>query len=143
VSITKALRHWMIAAETTRAARPLWPIVRGVDTEFAALDLLAVEALDGLRGFGLARKLDKGETPRTTGFAVGPDVYVGHLSGGAECLGKLLLSGAETQVANEDACGNGKLLSMRTGRAFSPLPQASIKSVSLPCTTHQGHLRVF
>jgi hypothetical protein len=91
----------------SRTFRPPRSVVRGVDPELAAIDLLTIETPDGLGRLRLAGELDEREATRAPGFPVRTDVYVGDLSGGGEGVGELLLGGAETQVANKNLGRNG------------------------------------
>ena len=92
----------LTAGVKARAHRPPWPLVRLVHPQGPSIHLLPVEAANRFCGLRLGRKLYEGEAPRSAGFPVGADMYVRDLTCCAEGFGELLLSGAKTQVANED-----------------------------------------
>lgn len=74
---------------------PPRPILRRIDPQFAAVDLLTVEALDGLGCFRFRRKFDEGKAPRPAGLSISTDVHVLDLPGPGEGVRKLLLRSSE------------------------------------------------
>lgn len=72
---------------------------------------MAVEAFNGLRGGGLVRELDEGETPRSTGGPIHGEKNLGHRTELREQRLQATLCGVEAQVSNKDSCANGELLS--------------------------------
>src|SRR5262249_29889677 len=67
----------------------------------AAVELAAVQLLDGCRGLFRCAELHERETPRATGVAVGRNRYVQHLADRREELADLFLPGVEAEIADE------------------------------------------
>jgi hypothetical protein len=72
-----------------------------VYVQFTAAELATVEACDGFFAIVVAGHLDKSETARTAGVAVGEDTNPLYLPVGREQLTQLIFCGIEAEVADE------------------------------------------
>ncbi|HXQ21816.1 MAG TPA: hypothetical protein VN812_09080 [Candidatus Acidoferrales bacterium] len=91
----------------TRAIGTARSVLGRVDAQLSAVDLLAVESLDGFRRLRLAGELDEGKPTRPTGFAICTEVDVGDLPCRREGVCQLLLSRPEIEIADEYLGRNG------------------------------------
>jgi hypothetical protein len=79
-----------------------WAVVGAIDPERAAVELAAVQLLDGGGGFLGRAKLHECEAPRAAAVAIGRDRHAQHLADRPEQLADLLLPGVEAQIADEN-----------------------------------------
>jgi hypothetical protein len=86
-------------------------IVGSVHAQHSAPQLAAVELRDRGRRQLRCRELDESEPARAAAVSVGRDRDVDHLADGREQLAQLVDLGVEAEIADEDFCRNGVLLS--------------------------------
>lgn len=73
------------------------------DPKVSAIQLVAIELLDGLGGCRRVRQLDEGESPRTAGTAIGGKKHLDDLAHFREQCLKLALGRFVTEIPNKDS----------------------------------------
>src|SRR5438874_6276180 len=94
------------AAHSRRTRRP---ILRFVDPQGTALEVLPVHQADRLLCRLVVLELHEGEPSGTSGLTVGGDFRVHHLARRAEGLDQLVARDVEAQVSDKDLVRNGRL----------------------------------
>lgn len=71
-------------------------------TNIPAVELLAIELLDGLCNRRFVRERDEGETSRATGYPVNRQKHLGNVSHLRKEAGEFALGGVKTEVSDKD-----------------------------------------
>jgi hypothetical protein len=82
-----------------------------VDAEISAVELVAIEPLSGGVGNRCVGKFNERDSPWTAGLAIRRQGHAHHLADLPEEALEFSLRRVEVQIADEQLCGNGVLLS--------------------------------